>query len=177
MFEHYVRTFKSLFNHHPGLRHNFSNSIFPAATFNLGPDTVALGHQDYGNLAFGMCALSSLGPYNPKKGGHLVLFNLKIVIEFPPGSTILIPSATVEHGNTAIQHGESRMSLAQYAAGGLFRWVAYGFQSALSLLSQSGGQARKSEIDGAPGSRWKWGLNFFSKSDELADDRERLFAL
>lgn len=176
MYEHYAQTFKSLYNHHPGLQHNFSNSIFPAATFNLGPDTVALGHLDSGNLPFGMCALTSLGPYDPKKGGHLVLFNLKIVVEFPPGSTILIPSATVEHGNTAIQDGESRMSLAQYASGGLFRWVAYGFQSALALLSQPGGQERKAEIDGVPGDRWRSGLSFFSKPDNLVVDRKHIFA-
>ncbi|KAJ6626308.1 hypothetical protein B0H10DRAFT_2303954 [Mycena sp. CBHHK59/15] len=38
-----------------------------------------------------------------------------------------MPSGCVDHGNTPLQPGETRTSMTQYAAGGLFRWVAYDF--------------------------------------------------
>ncbi|KAJ6599613.1 hypothetical protein B0H10DRAFT_2322761, partial [Mycena sp. CBHHK59/15] len=62
-----------------------------------------------------------------------------------------MPSGCVDHGNTPLQPGETRTSMTQYAAGGLFRWVAYGFQSAKLLLSQVGGKQLRDGIDGVPG--------------------------
>jgi hypothetical protein len=64
-----------------------------AMTFNFGPQTVTFDHRDSGNLAFGWCAITAFGNFDPTCGGHLVLWDMKLVIEFPPGSTILIPSA------------------------------------------------------------------------------------
>lgn len=50
------------------------------------------------------------------------------MIEFPPGSTILLPSAVISHSNVPIQPNETRYSWTQFSAGGLFRWVEHGFQ-------------------------------------------------
>ena len=164
-----------LFNHHPTLQHNFSNSIFPAVSFNLGPETVTLDHLDYGNFSSGVCALTPVGNYNPETGGQFILFPFRIVAEIPPGSTVLIPSACLNHGNTPIQKGETRMSIAQYASGGLFRYVAYGFATAKYLLSTTAGKAKKAEIDMKAGERWKLGLDLFSKYSELATDVETVY--
>ena len=86
-----------------------------------------MDHIDHNNLSHGLCALTALGAYDHTLGGHLILFGLKLVVQFPVGSTVLIPSGCMEHGNTPIREGETRLSIAQYAAGGLLRWVAYGF--------------------------------------------------
>jgi len=112
------------------LKCNFCNSIFPAASFNCGPQTIALDHTDFWNLSHGLCALTALGKYNYTLSGHLVLFGLKLAIQFPVGSSALIPLRCMDHGNTPICEGETQLSIAQYATGGLFRWVAYGFCSA-----------------------------------------------
>ncbi|EEB87712.1 hypothetical protein MPER_14848, partial [Moniliophthora perniciosa FA553] len=53
-------------------------------------------------------------PFNYKLGGHLVLYELGLVIQFPPPSSIAVPSAIVGHGNTTIGEGEERYSLTQY---------------------------------------------------------------
>lgn len=60
----------------------------------------------------------------------MVLWDCHLVIEFPPGSTVLIPSAAILHSNTLIDvsAGEKRFSFTQYTAGGIFRWVDQGFQ-------------------------------------------------
>ena len=64
------------------------------------------------------------GSRNPT---YLVLWDMGLVIEFPPGATILIPSATLRHSNVCLNPGDTRMSFTQYSAGGLFRWVDQGF--------------------------------------------------
>ncbi|KAK0495261.1 hypothetical protein EDD18DRAFT_1310019 [Armillaria luteobubalina] len=108
LFQCYAMHLRALLLSNDNLILNFTNSIFSASTFNFGPKSVTVKHTDSGNLLFGWCTIPVLSQFNSKKGVHLILWDLKLVIEFPPGSTVLIPSA--------------------YMAGGLFRWVDDGFQ-------------------------------------------------
>lgn len=96
-----------------------------ATTFNFGPRTCTFPHKDLKNLSWGWCSVTSLGSYDPKKGGHLVLWDLKIAVEFPPYSTIFIPSAILLHSNTNIGLDETRLTVTQYSSAGLFGWAAY----------------------------------------------------
>lgn len=155
-----------LFTRYPGLRRNFSNSVFPCATFNFGPKTVCFPHKDANNLPFGWCAITALGHFDPTLGGHLVLWDLGLVIEFPPGATILIPSASMRHSNIGIQEGESRYSFTQYAAGGLFRWVDHGFRKE-TRYNQGWSKARFKEEETVAQRRWEEGIQLFSTLDEL----------
>lgn len=148
------------------LQRNFARGVFAACTFNFGPCTVTLPHIDSGNLAWGWCAITALGRFNPDLGGHLVLWELGLVIRFPPGSTILIPSALVRHSNTALQDGETRYSFTQYSAGGIFRWVSNGLQSDKSFLKNASQEELK-QRDEARRLRWKQGLNMLSRLDDI----------
>ncbi|KAK7001896.1 hypothetical protein R3P38DRAFT_3326798 [Favolaschia claudopus] len=134
VFDFYVDYMSDFYHQYPHLHRPFLNSIWSACTFNLGPRTYTLGHRDFANLAFGWCAITALGNFDYTKGGHLVLWECKLVLEFPPGSTILIPSAALFHSNTLISAGESRYSFTQYTAGGLFRWVERGFKSEMDYF-------------------------------------------
>ncbi|KAJ7701071.1 hypothetical protein B0H16DRAFT_1748814 [Mycena metata] len=174
LYRYYCKILRALFRKHPNLTHTFRNSIFPAVTLNCG-DAVAFEHCDVLNLVHGLCPVTSGGRFNHVLGGHMYLRQLRLIIQFPSGATMLIPSGCLDHGNTPIQTNETRYSITQYAAGGLFRWAAYGFQSAKSLLAQPGGEDVKNAFDGIPGSRWQWGLNLFSKLDELDTDRVAVF--
>ncbi|KAF9462997.1 hypothetical protein BDZ94DRAFT_1259834 [Collybia nuda] len=176
LYRHYATSLTQLYSHDRNLDINFTNSIFPATTFNLGPETISLDHTDPGNIAYGMCALTALGNYNPDLGGHLLLFDLNKMVRFPPGSTILLASSILRHGNSPIQDGEHRMSLSQYCTGGLFRWVKYGFQTAESLLGTPGGKYLKHELDGDDEEKTAQALSLFSKIDELEYDRQCVFS-
>ncbi|KAJ6546146.1 hypothetical protein B0H10DRAFT_2131825 [Mycena sp. CBHHK59/15] len=66
--------------------------------------------------------------------------------------------------------------MTQYLAGELFRWAAYGYQSAKSLLATTGGAANKRAFDGEPGAQAEWAIGLLSKADELEGDREAVFA-
>ncbi|KDR81127.1 hypothetical protein GALMADRAFT_61068 [Galerina marginata CBS 339.88] len=160
LYDHYVTTLGKLYKKNPGLKRNFPSSIFTAATYNFGPQTTCYKHTDFANLPFGWCSVTALGSYDPTKGGHLILWDFHLVIEFPPGSTILIPSAIVAHSNTAVSTHETRYSFAQYTAGALFRWVANDHQkAAVYLKSLSEEETREVKVKNK--ARFQLGLSLF----------------
>ena len=137
----------------------------------MGPGAVTSEHTDHANRAAGLCAIFCAGSFNPCTSGHLVLRQLGLVIEFPPGSVILIPSACCVHGNVGLQSGESRVAFTQYAAGGLFRYVDYGFRTWEQLKEQD--PAAAEHFEDVRDKRWKEELGLFSIVDELHEDRVR----
>lgn len=163
---HYAENLDDLLKAHPSLRRNFPNSVWAAATFNFGPKVVTKKHRDYANLPYGWCAVTALGDFDPTKGGHLVLWDLGLIIEFPPGSTILLPSAAISHSNTPISRTESRSSFAQYSAGGLFRWAAHGFQKDSEFFKGKSAEERET-IAQENAARCKLGLSLLSTLEEL----------
>ena len=58
----------------------------------------------------------------------MVFPELKLAVWFPAGSSIIIPSAALTHYNLPIGPQETRSSVTQFSAGGIFRWIAYGHQ-------------------------------------------------
>ena len=124
-------------------------------TYNFGLTVCTFPHRDFKNHACGMCSVTSLGSYDPTKGGHLVLWDLGLVVEFPPYSTILLPSAIILHGNTLIGQHEMRMTVTQYNASSLFLWSAIG------------NMAQKSSTTVA--SWWKHPKHVFSRVGELVE--------
>ncbi|KAJ7614476.1 hypothetical protein FB45DRAFT_254627 [Roridomyces roridus] len=103
------------------MRWNFDASVYAACTWNFG-HAVTRPHRDFGNLAAGWCPVTALGDYDPDLGGHIILWELRLIIRFPPGSTIFIPSAIITHSNTPIRPHEKRHSFTQFTSGSLFRW-------------------------------------------------------
>ncbi|KAJ7724165.1 hypothetical protein B0H14DRAFT_3621722 [Mycena olivaceomarginata] len=110
LYDMYVEYMSVFYKKYPKLRRPFLNGVFSACTFNLGPQTCALGHQDFQNLAFGWCASTALGKFDYKRGGYLILWDAKLILEFPPGCTILIPFAAIYHSNIPIGRNETRYS-------------------------------------------------------------------
>jgi hypothetical protein len=137
LYCHFSNNINALVERLPHLQMNFANSILPAATFNFRPQVATFEHTDPCNIAYGLCDIHALGSFDPKAGGHLILFDIKVAIEFPSGSTVQIPSAVLWHGNAAVQPREMRLSFTQYFAGGLIRWVRYGFRSLADLRVQN----------------------------------------
>ncbi|KAF8163730.1 hypothetical protein B0H34DRAFT_696626 [Crassisporium funariophilum] len=150
-----------------GITCNFVGSIFACATINFGPRVCTFKHRDSLNLPFGWCAILALGKFDPTLGGHLILWDTKTVIEFPPGSTILIPSATMSHSNVPVQERESRVSFTQYTAGGIFRYVDNDFRTEKEFEAEDkNGYEAMCELKKT---RWKMGVSLFSSMDELLE--------
>jgi hypothetical protein len=150
----------------PSLRWNFACSVFAACTFNFGPHAITVPHLDFGNLSWGWCAITALGDFDPDVGGHLILWNLKLVIWFPPGSTILIPSAIIRHSNVPIRPNERWYSFTQYTAGGLFRWIRNGFQTD-EVFDESATAEDKALRHAEDSKRWEEGVGMYSTIDTI----------
>ncbi|EIM84578.1 uncharacterized protein STEHIDRAFT_132829 [Stereum hirsutum FP-91666 SS1] len=167
MYDYCRERVASLLDHHDDLDRPFTNSIYTTFTVNMGPSSACTEHVDNLNSAEVMCGVTSAGRYDHTKGGHLVLYDLKVIIEFPSGWTAFLPSATLRHGNTAIQAGETRYAITQYIPGGLFRWVRHGFRLAKNLS-----EVERLAMEGTSDDRLRMAYGLFSKFDELVKDRK-----
>ncbi|KAJ6599944.1 hypothetical protein DFH09DRAFT_1303296 [Mycena vulgaris] len=157
----------ALHRHLPHLGRNFEKSVFSCAAFNFGPNVWTFKHRDVLNVPFGWCAVQALGRFDPTKGGHLVLWDLKLVIEFPPGATILLPSATIAHSNIPVQAGDRRASFTQYTPGGLIRYIDNGFRTEGDLESED--PAEYERLRRQKETRWEMGIGLFSTVKELLE--------
>ncbi|KAE9397047.1 hypothetical protein BT96DRAFT_996128 [Gymnopus androsaceus JB14] len=137
MYADYARNSAALHEWDPLLARNFPKSVFAATTINFGPQTVADIH-----------------------GGELVLWNIGLIIRFPPGCTILFPSALIAHSNLPVQPGEERYSITQYLAAALTRFVENGFQNDADII-RSGDQQAIEELKARRSGRWQQGLQKF----------------
>ncbi|KAJ7865905.1 hypothetical protein B0H14DRAFT_3133297 [Mycena olivaceomarginata] len=172
LWQYMAHTMEGIQENQPTLRRPFENSVYPAFSANLGPNTVTFEHCDGHNFAHGVCPITSFGKFNHKIGGHLYMRQLKLAIEFPSGSSVAIMSGAFDHGNAPIMKGETRYSMTQYAAGALFRWSAYGYQTAKTLLATPGGVEKKAQFDERQHAR---AVGLLSKVDEVEADRRQVF--
>ncbi|KAJ3793955.1 hypothetical protein GGU11DRAFT_690741, partial [Lentinula aff. detonsa] len=167
MYREYKQTQEDLIRQHPYLCPNFPGTPFAALSINAGPQSYCPPHQDADNAVHGWCIDTALGSFDPDKGGHLVLWDLGLVIRFPPGATIAFPSALITHSSIPIQKGETRYALVQFSSGGLFRWRANGFQSDRSFLA-SADPSQLAQREEIRLHRWKLSLQKFTRWDDLS---------
>ncbi|KAJ7818426.1 hypothetical protein B0H14DRAFT_3089505 [Mycena olivaceomarginata] len=147
----------------------FPKSVFSCAAFNFG-NVCCFKHRDVCNLPFGWCAVQSLGNFDPHLGGHLILWDLKLVVEFPAGTLILLPSATIAHSNVPVQDGDERVSFTQFTAGGLFRYTDHGFCTQAELAAED--PVEYERVMEQREGRWKKGLGLFSTVEDLVANLE-----
>ncbi len=99
----------------------FCNSIYSTAICNFGSKTIIVFHKDYKNKVNGFLAIISFRKFKHTKDSHLVLKDLKLIIEFSSESTILFLSCIIEYVITPIRNDKCRYSFVQYTARGPFQ--------------------------------------------------------
>ncbi|KAJ7675582.1 hypothetical protein DFH06DRAFT_977372, partial [Mycena polygramma] len=168
---YYHSTLQKLHEWCPTLPRNYDEftSVFASATFNFGPRTVTLPHLDFANLAWGWCTITALGDFDPDKGGHLILWDLRLIIRFPPGSTIAIPSAILRHSNVSIQQGEKRFSFTQFTSAGIFRFVENGFRTDKAVNGSRMSREERARRADQRRNRWSEGLKMYTKWGKPSD--------
>lgn len=166
LFDYYQEKLDALLEWKGSLHRLFENSVFAAVAFNFGPRTVSTKHRDFSNIPFGLCAVTALGRFNHRTSAHMVMWEPRLVLEFPASTTILLMSAVVSHSNTPLQEGEVRCSFVQYTAGGLVRWVDHGFQPDEEYFNGMSKEDRNQVlVDNEE--RCKYGISLFSTLSEL----------
>ncbi|KAG6835186.1 hypothetical protein H0H93_004147 [Arthromyces matolae] len=145
----------------------FPRSVYPSAAFNLGGRVRTYVHRDTMNLPFGWCCVLALGNFDPDVSAKLILWDAKLIIRFPHGSTIFLPSASITHSNSPIQAGDYRISITQYAPGGLFRWVDNGGRTEKELKAEDPELYEKMQSEKE--TRWKYGMTLLPTWKECQD--------
>ncbi|RXW15820.1 hypothetical protein EST38_g10034 [Candolleomyces aberdarensis] len=168
VYEEVEAKLDQLYNHDPSLLPPFECCVLPCAAFNFGPQVCCKGHRDPSNLPHSWCAITALGQFDSEQGGHLVIEELRIFIQFPPGATILIPSALLTHGNTPVGQGEVRLSFTVFCPGGLLRWVDNGFQTQDSLRKRVNKKEFKERMS-LKEVRWQEGMAKICTLQQLVD--------
>ncbi|KAJ7106118.1 hypothetical protein C8R43DRAFT_1140605 [Mycena crocata] len=120
---------KDLFlQHDPCAMYPSDASVFSAASVEFGgpprgqASTGVPDRYEAGSWSI-LCAL---GKYSSVHGGHVIFWDLGLVIAFPSGSTILIPTGLVRYSFVKVREGERRYSVLQWAGSGLTRWALNG---------------------------------------------------
>lgn len=165
LYDHYHARTMGTVMHLPHLKMNFMRSIFATSAFNFGPQVVTRRHRDCMNCPYGWCGVHAMGDYDHTQGGHMVLEEAKLVIEFPPATLILIPSAVFTHSNTGIQTDETRLSFTQYTPGAIFRYYDNGFRTDDQFKADD--EEGYLQAVAARATRWETGLSLWSTVDEL----------
>ncbi|PPR03025.1 hypothetical protein CVT24_012288 [Panaeolus cyanescens] len=167
---YYLTNLRKLWEHHQALDHpNFPRSILPTVAFNIGDRVCTRRHLDSQNCPFGWCMVTALGEFDSKKGGHLILWELGIILEFPPGYCACLPSALISHSNLPVRADEFRLSFTQYCPGEVFRYVENGFKTDKGMKA-----ANEVEFNiraHLRRTRLKKGLDLFSTLDGLKSGR------
>ncbi|EPQ52686.1 hypothetical protein GLOTRDRAFT_46965 [Gloeophyllum trabeum ATCC 11539] len=168
LHSYYSTVLGGICSRYPNLERFWRRSVFACCAFNLGPRVRAYIHTDHLNVPFGWCAITAFGRFDPKRGGHLILWEWGLIIEFPPGSTVFIPSALVRHSNIGVSMDETRFSLVQWMPGALCRWFDFGFKPAATFRKEHGSRA----TDAANEARWKEGLSLLPRLRDFRDAAE-----
>jgi hypothetical protein len=113
---------------HPRCEWPVDSLPFAAFTLNVGDVCVCDAHTDGKNFGCGLCFISPYGFFDYTAGGHLVLHELKLILELPPGAIAFIPSALITHSNIPIAAGERRQAFTGYTPARMFQWVENGFK-------------------------------------------------
>lgn len=164
MYDYQKLCINEVLKEHPDLIRVSPKTIFPTVACNFR-NVCCYKHRDTQNCPFGWCSITALGNFDHTNGGHLILWELKLIIEFPHGWTILIPSATITHSNTPVADGETRFSITHYCAGNLLRYADNLFNTDKALRKKNKelydqNQAKKYI-------RWTTALSLMSTIDDL----------
>ncbi|KAJ7041329.1 hypothetical protein C8F04DRAFT_1230413 [Mycena alexandri] len=132
---------------------------------NYKKQVIMVPHPGVGNLSRGWPAITALGWFDPDLGGHLTLWDLKLVIRFPLGPLFsYLP--IVRHSNLPIRAQEKHFSFVRYTAGGLFRWIRNGFKTD-EAFENTGTREEKMERTKEAKTRWEKGVAMYSTVDSL----------
>lgn len=165
--EEYQSCLRDLESKIPNLKRPYPQASFAASTINVGPRTICWPHRDAGNLVWGLCIDFILGKFDFRAGGHLILHEPRLILELRPGRGVIFPSACITHETIPIAATEIRRGATAYSSGGLWRFIAQGYQTQGAWQRTNPEAEREHAAKGAE--RWREGLAKFLTLSELEE--------
>ena len=120
LFDYYDSTLIDICRNSPECFYPYEDLPFQSYAINVGRQSICRAHIDGENLATGLCLVIPIGTFDHKKGGHLILHELKLILELPSSSIVLFPSAVVTHENVSIGPTEERRSITAFSSASSF---------------------------------------------------------
>ncbi|KAK7022082.1 hypothetical protein R3P38DRAFT_2532923, partial [Favolaschia claudopus] len=117
-----------LLSYDPDAVYPCETSVFSAITLELGgPHRILSPFGPHGHFdPSTWCIITSLGIYDFRLGGHIILWDIGWVLQFPPGASILLPPGLVRYSFVKVRPHESRYLLIQFAGSGIRRFFENG---------------------------------------------------
>ncbi|KAJ7860814.1 hypothetical protein B0H14DRAFT_2350433 [Mycena olivaceomarginata] len=106
----------------------FPKSVFTTAEVNFC-DAPSISRKNWDAVFDSMEAVTSLGTYDHRKGGHIMFLDDDEMVEMPPGTTVLFPAGTKSYNFAAVGKHEQRYLFRQFCSAGVLRWVEKGGRS------------------------------------------------
>lgn len=145
VFDYYQDTLEQVCSLVPGCNVPSNDLPFASYTLNVGKQCTCNNHVDACNLACGLCMVCPFGHFDHKKGGHLIMHELKLVLSVPSGSIVYFPSALISHENIPIAAGETRQAFTAFSPATLFQWADNGYSSVDKTLTKLEKQTKGKE--------------------------------
>jgi hypothetical protein len=128
LYDYYTDTLTKVCDNTEDCEWPIESLPFSSFTLNVDKSCICDYHVDGDNCVCGLCLISPYGSFDYKAGGHLVLHELGLILELPPGSIAFIPSALITHHNIPIAPGETRQAFTAYTPARMFQWVENGYE-------------------------------------------------
>jgi len=98
-------------------------------------------------------------------GGHVILWELKMIVEVAPGDLIYLPSGCITHGNIPLAtETEVRYSMTWYTSGYLFQFLRAGLRKKTQWLAELPEDSKN--WHGKAAERLSRGWNLFETASE-----------
>lgn len=129
-------------------------------------DTASPAQKNLEAALDSMEAWTTIGKYDHKKGGGIILWDAKRMIEMPSGSTIVFPAGTKSFSWVGVAPNETRFLVRQFCHAGVVRWVEKGGRSD-AKFDEFATEAEIAHWDAHCAKRSEMTNNMFSKVGEI----------
>ncbi|KAK6996432.1 hypothetical protein R3P38DRAFT_2365373, partial [Favolaschia claudopus] len=154
----------------PGAQYPCPASVFSAITIELGGPHFRTDHRgvpwEYEPASWAI--LTAIGNYRPVNRGHIIFWDFGLVVQFPPGATILIPPGLIRYSFVKVAEHHTRYSILQWAGAGIQRFLDNDDRTDLQFATTT----TKKEHEGREGRRRRdhlASIGMFPFVDELRE--------
>ncbi|KAJ7186911.1 hypothetical protein C8R46DRAFT_879457 [Mycena filopes] len=126
---------ESFLQEFPDALYPSASSVFSAATVEFSGPHLRATNSRHEPTTWSI--LIALGHYSATHGGHIILWDLGLIVGFPSGCCILLPTGLIRYSFVKVRANETRHSIVQWAGPGITRWLQNGKCSDIEFAARA----------------------------------------
>jgi hypothetical protein len=103
----------------------FDHSVFTTTEISWC-DVLTRSQKNFNGGLDTMEVITSIGNYDHKQGGHVVLWDDNKIIELPSGASVMFVAGTKRYSFVPVGRNEERFLFRQFCNAGVLRWIEKG---------------------------------------------------